>query len=433
MMTGKLTAVVHPAGKRTGQHPSRLGRRSEAGKSLPAALITLAVGSLLLTPFLAFVSSRSLGTRGAETTINAQYAADAGVEFAIWSLLNNHNPTFRAQADSNVNSPQTLPFSDTLNGYTPTITITALPLGVWTPMTSAGANIGSGGSLAYDGGNIIYSLAGGNSRSFESYNITNDTWDSSLDNTPKSVSSGGALVYDGKNFLYALRGGNTKDFWSYQLKSGKWKKEKKTPQNVGQGGNLVYAGGKSYYAFRGSNKNTFWQYLKNKWLKGKKDPSDAPGNVGIGSDLAHDGGDFLYALQGGGRNGFWRYNMNTDNWETLTNSPSIGAGGSLAYNGGSYLYALQGGGSTAFWRYNMDTMVWTSLAAAPAAVGAGSDLVFTSATTGFASRGGGFNNFWKFQITPPRYDILVTAGSVTTHTIIELNGSAVSVLFWDIN
>ena len=78
------------------------------GRSLPAALITLAVGSLLLTPFLAFVSSRSLGTRGAAETFNEQYASDAGIEFGIWSLLNDS--AFRSQVDINAGIPQPLAF-----------------------------------------------------------------------------------------------------------------------------------------------------------------------------------------------------------------------------------------------------------------------------------------------------------------------------------
>ena len=75
---------------------------SSPGRSLPAALITVAVGSILMTPFLSFVSSRSLGTGAAGETFNEQYAADAGVEFGAWSLLNN--PTFRSQVDLNIGS-----------------------------------------------------------------------------------------------------------------------------------------------------------------------------------------------------------------------------------------------------------------------------------------------------------------------------------------
>ncbi len=61
-----------------------------------------------MTPFLSFVSSRSLGTGAAGETFNEQYAADAGVEFGAWSVLNN--PAFRSQVDLNAGVPQALSF-----------------------------------------------------------------------------------------------------------------------------------------------------------------------------------------------------------------------------------------------------------------------------------------------------------------------------------
>ena len=104
----------------------KLGRglETESGRSLPAALITLAVGSMLLTPFLSFVSARSLGTRAATETFNEQYASDAGVEFGIWSLLNN--PAFRTQVDINAGTAQPLAFPSPINVYTPTVSVTGL-------------------------------------------------------------------------------------------------------------------------------------------------------------------------------------------------------------------------------------------------------------------------------------------------------------------
>ncbi len=109
--------------------------RSEAGQSLPAALITLAVASLLLAPFLTFVSSRSLGTGAAQERFNDLYNADAGVEYGIWSLLYDPSvPSFRSQADLLAGTAQNLAFPGSLNGINPiTISITALPIGQATP------------------------------------------------------------------------------------------------------------------------------------------------------------------------------------------------------------------------------------------------------------------------------------------------------------
>ncbi|MFN2281626.1 MAG: hypothetical protein ACK2TZ_07175, partial [Anaerolineales bacterium] len=170
--TGKDLFRSILAGFQSTHSPAHWGLKAEHGKSLPAALITLAVGSLLLTPFLAFVSSRSLGTRSAETTLSAQYAADAGVEFSIWSLLND--VTFRSQVDNNISIPQVLVFPGSINGYTPTLSVTGLPLGSWTIRASAPASVERGGALAYTGGNSIYALRGNNTQDFGYYSISAD-------------------------------------------------------------------------------------------------------------------------------------------------------------------------------------------------------------------------------------------------------------------
>lgn len=401
--------------------------RAEAGKSLPAALITLAVGSLLLTPFLSFVSARSLGTTSAEAAISSQYSSDGGLEFGIWSLL--YNSSFRAQADSNVSLPQALAFPGTLNGYAPTISVTALPIGSWTIRQSAPNAIDNGGSLAYAGGNRVYSLRGDNTRSFGYYDIATDTWHS-LSDAPGNVERGGALIYGGGNFLYALQGGNNTGFWRYNTTNNNWASMQDTPNRVRQGGDLVYAGGDHIYALRG-NSTTFWRYsiASDSW----SDRANTPSGVSFGSDLAYTGGSAIYALQGGNQSSFWRYNISSDSWSSLQDTPGrVIDGGGLAYHSGNYIYALRGNSSD-FWRYTIATNSWSVLTSAPANVNRGSDLVFTTSTIGFASRGGGTTDFWEFVVTPPRYDIQAAAGSVTTDCRVEISGTAVSVLFWDIH
>jgi hypothetical protein len=197
----------------------RQGLKQESGRSLPAALITLAVGSMLLTPFLSFVSTRSLGTRAATETFNEQYASDAGVEFGIWSLLNNS--AFRTQVDINAGIPQPLAFPGPINGYTPTLSVTGLPIGSWYLRQFFPSSINSGGSLAYAGGDRVYALRGNSTTTFGYYSIAADQW-FNLANTPNAVGRGGALVYPGGNFLYALRGNNKDNFWRYNISNDSW-------------------------------------------------------------------------------------------------------------------------------------------------------------------------------------------------------------------
>jgi len=59
---------------------------SEKGQAFPLALVALAVGSLVIAPFLAHASSSLIGSRVYEQEISRLYSADAGVEYAIWHL-----------------------------------------------------------------------------------------------------------------------------------------------------------------------------------------------------------------------------------------------------------------------------------------------------------------------------------------------------------
>lgn len=422
---GKLTRRIKAIRK-----PQKCGGRarihSESGKSLPAALITLAVGSLLLTPFLTFISSRSLGGQSAQDSYNNQYAVDAGVEFAIWSLLNT--PAFRSQVDNNLGTPQSLSFPGALNGYTPIISVTGLPVGIWYIRQSTPADIDRGGALAYTGGDRIYALRGDNTKSFGYYSISGDRW-YSLADTPANVRQGGSLVYGGGNFIYALRGNNKDDFWRYNITTNSWSSLEDTPNNVRQGGELVYTGGNYIFAFRGRTDN-FWRYSisSDNW----RDMEDAPSDVRYGSDLVYTGGNLIYALRGRNQNDFWSYNISSDSWNNLQSAPAkVTNGGNLAYFNGIYIYALRGN-TNVFWRYTISTDSWSVLPPTPERIGRGADMVFTTATGGFATRGGGQNDFWEFEVTPPRFDINSQSGTVTTDARLEINGSTNTILFWDI-
>ena len=123
-------------------------------------------------------------------------------------------------------------------------------------------------------------------------------------------------------------------------------------------------------------------------------------------------------------------------WETLgavcENTPAkVGSGASLAYIGGNYIYALRGN-STDFLRYSVTMDSWTTLTAAPGKSWARAEIVFTHSEGGFTPQGNS-TAFWEFEVTPPRYDISVLAGSVSTDTRYEIDGSTRTILFWDID
>ncbi len=58
----------------------------EKGQVLPLAMLALALGSLVITPFINYASSSLIGSRVYKGVMTEQYSCDAGVEWALWKL-----------------------------------------------------------------------------------------------------------------------------------------------------------------------------------------------------------------------------------------------------------------------------------------------------------------------------------------------------------
>lgn len=67
--------------------------RGEKGQALILVLILLLVGSLILTPLLSFMSTGLMAVRAQEERMCELYAADAGVEYALWQVIHNEDAT----------------------------------------------------------------------------------------------------------------------------------------------------------------------------------------------------------------------------------------------------------------------------------------------------------------------------------------------------
>lgn len=407
--------------------------RTEQGRSLPAALIALAVGSLLLSPFLSFVSSRSLGTTAAAETFQEQYAADAGVEYAIWKLLND--AAFRNQVDNNdPEDPPIRTFPKTINGFNPEVEVTALPFGSWYLRQPHPASINDGADLIYTGGDCVYALQGKTTKGFYCFQLSTQSW-TSLPDTPIDIKSPGNLAYPGGGYIYGIfdKGqGNKGELYRFNLTNGQWDNNwiKDTPGKLGNNVDMAGINGKIYILGGQGNNVDFWAYDANNsnW----DTLSRIPSKVGEGVALTAYDNDTLFAFQGND-NGFWEYDISSDSWNALANAPgTVKGGGSLAYHSGIYVYALQGGGNTGFWRYDVTINSWVVLTPTPAGVNDGGSLVFTNHEGGFALRGGGSTDFWEFNVTPPQYDITSQAGNITISSRIELEGSTNAIIFWDI-
>ena len=67
-----------------------------SGQALPLTLVALALGTLLVSPFLVDASVNVLASRRVDSSIRNYYSADAGVEWALWHIKNNPSLTSSA-------------------------------------------------------------------------------------------------------------------------------------------------------------------------------------------------------------------------------------------------------------------------------------------------------------------------------------------------
>ena len=93
---------------------------SEKGQALPLALIILSIGALLVGAFLSYTSTNLIASRIRERIVEGQYAADAGVEDAIWNLLYGDFPTILTDPEDSISYT----LDKSINGLTTNVTVT---------------------------------------------------------------------------------------------------------------------------------------------------------------------------------------------------------------------------------------------------------------------------------------------------------------------
>ncbi len=92
--------------------------KSESGLALPLALVLLVVGALFVVPALALLSTTLNANQVVDQSDLELYAADAGVEKAIWHMENDGDFAFPEEG-----SEVTIDFDEALNGKTVSITV----------------------------------------------------------------------------------------------------------------------------------------------------------------------------------------------------------------------------------------------------------------------------------------------------------------------
>lgn len=103
-------------------------RRGEAGQVLPAVLAMTALGSFLIVPTLNYVSTSLKTGDMVEEELEGLYAAEAGMEDAIWRMANDPPPSY----------PYPYQLTD-LNGLTVSVTIEEIT-------TVSGKDVGATGN-----------------------------------------------------------------------------------------------------------------------------------------------------------------------------------------------------------------------------------------------------------------------------------------------
>ena len=93
----------------------------EKGQALPLAMMALALGTLIITPFLGHAGTSLIGSRVYGETIMHQGSCDAGVEHAIWNLIWNDLGEQIPETGDEI----TYQLSEAVNNLTTTITVTA--------------------------------------------------------------------------------------------------------------------------------------------------------------------------------------------------------------------------------------------------------------------------------------------------------------------
>jgi hypothetical protein len=121
----------------------------EKGQALPLAILALAIGMLVIAPFLGHASSSLISSRAYGEVIAHRNACDAGVEHAIWSLTRGG----LAEQLPDPGDEITYQLGEILNGVSTTVTVTANV-------------VGSGGTVG-DIGGVIDTLEYDTSDGFE--------------------------------------------------------------------------------------------------------------------------------------------------------------------------------------------------------------------------------------------------------------------------
>lgn len=94
-------------------------KKGEKGQALVITLFLVAIGGVVITPFLGHAGTSLIGSQIYRESISAQYSGDAGVEHAIWDLTYGDLTTELPSIGDNVSYQ----LGEAINGIIPDITV----------------------------------------------------------------------------------------------------------------------------------------------------------------------------------------------------------------------------------------------------------------------------------------------------------------------
>ena len=120
--------------------------REEDGQVLAIALVVLIFGGIVMVPFLMFVSTAARSANVLGENVKAYYAADAGVEDAIWKL--RYGDELSLYGLDVPGTPYSYTAAPSVNGYAPDLTITRITSDTAADDFESGGTSGGAGWLA---------------------------------------------------------------------------------------------------------------------------------------------------------------------------------------------------------------------------------------------------------------------------------------------
>lgn len=325
--------------------------------------------------------------------------------------------------------------------------------GEWGTLSTLG-NVSTGGDLVNAQNGYLYLVRGGNTRTFDRYNLTSKTWETDPADLPAAGCTGGAcnmngeehgVYYDG--YIYFLRSQGYSDVLRYKVSNpggDTWEILSSDPTpiinnysslTVNQDDHLIYA-------FRSNGYYDLWKFdasadAGKRWVGPQQVNNGTNGTISTGGDLIWNHGtgasNFVYAIRGSNTSNFYRYSISDNSWLAM-NSPSFNPNYDIKgtwYSGKLYLPQYNSTSINTF-----DGTNWgTTTAVLPAVAYNGAAMAYNLSNDKIYSlRGGGTQTLYNIATAnlgvggtwPSAANLSVTDGATTISYYANVGARMVS-------